>query len=586
MKRKSLFTTLILTYIPVSLIGVFTVAFFINDAVKEIYLSEKEKDLESRVSTVALLLSKTNSANIDFKVFSKEASKHSNMRVTIIDAPGDVLGDSNFDSEEMDNHLNRPEVALSLKYGTGSSVRYSKTLNKDYLYLAKKIYSNNEELILRGAIEISLITQLISTAQINTIYLALAVSLILMTFSFYASKQISNPLVQLRKAAGNYIKTFQIKNLDLPKTSNKEIAILSRSFKLMAKEIKAKIDAITVEKNERESVLASLQEGLIVLDKNIKILSINDVAKEYLALDLNSIEGKRALDIIKNKKMNKFFSKIKNSKNKIIEKEIKVFTNKNRFFLFKGTSLISGGEQKGYLISINDITLVKQLEKVRQDFVSNVSHELKTPITSIAGFLEVLKSGEASKSQEKQFINKVLNQTNRMNNIIDDLLKLSKIESQEEDETIRLKNQLLIPIIESAIENNRSLANQNANEIQLNIQSEIKIKADAALFSEAISNLLHNAIKYGDSNEPIFIKSNKKSGVEISIENRGIVIPQKYRERIFQRFFTVDKSRSREKGGTGLGLSIVKHIVLVHGGTIRYDSDNKKTNRFIISLPN
>lgn len=586
MKRKSLFTTLILTYIPVSLIGVFTVAFFINNAIKEIYLSEKEKDLESRVSTVALLLSKTNSANIDFKVFSKEASKHSNMRVTIMDAPGDVLGDSNFDSEEMDNHLNRPEVALSIKNGTGSSVRYSKTLNKDYLYLAKKIYSNNEELILRGAIEISLITQLISTAQINTIYLALAVSLILMTFSFYASKQISNPLVQLRKAAGNYIKTFQIKNLDLPKTNNKEIAILSRSFKLMAKEIKAKIDAITVEKNERESVLASLQEGLIVLDKNIKILSINDVAKEYLAFDLNPIEGKRALDIIKNKKMNKFFSKIKNSKSKIIEKEIKVFTNKNRFFLFKGASLISGGEQKGYLISINDITLVKQLEKVRQDFVSNVSHELKTPITSIAGFLEVIKSGEASKSQEKQFINKVLNQTNRMNNIIDDLLKLSKIESQEEDETIRLKNQLLIPIIESAVENNRSLANQNANEIQLNIQPEIKIKADAALFSEAISNLLHNAIKYGDSDEPIFVKSNKKSGVEISIENRGIIIPQKYRERIFQRFFTVDKSRSREKGGTGLGLSIVKHIVLVHGGTIRYDSDNKKTNRFIISLPN
>ena len=173
-----------------------------------------------------------------------------------------------------------------------------------------------------------------------------------------------------------------------------------------------------------------------------------------------------------------------------------------------------------------------------------------------------------------------------MKNIIDDLLKLSKIESQEEDETIRLKNQLLIPIIESAIENNRSLANQNANKIQLNIQPEIKIKADAALFSEAISNLLHNAIKYGESDEPIVVKSNKKSGVEISIENRGIVIPQKYRERIFQRFFTVDKSRSREKGGTGLGLSIVKHIVLVHGGTIRYDADNKKTNRFIISLPN
>jgi len=586
MKRKSLFTTLILTYIPVSLVGVFTVAFFINNAIKEIYLSEKEKDLESRVSTVAFLLSKTNSANIDFKVFSKEASKHSNMRVTIIDAPGDVLGDSNFDSEEMDNHLNRPEVALSLRNGTGSSVRYSKTLNKDYLYLAKKIYSNNEELILRGAIEISLITQLISTAQINTIYLALAVSLILMTFSFYASKQISNPLVQLRKAAGNYIKTFQIKNLELPKTSNKEIAILSRSFKLMAKEIKAKIDAITIEKNERESVLASLQEGLIVLDKNIKILSINDVAKEYLSLDLNIIEGKRALDVIKNKKINKFFSKIQNSKRKIIEKEIKVFTNKNRFFLFKGTSLISGREQKGYLISINDITLVKQLEKVRQDFVSNVSHELKTPITSIAGFLEVIKSGEASKFQEKQFINKVLNQTSRMNNIIDDLLKLSKIESQEEDETIRLKNQLLIPIIESAIENNRSIANQNANEIQLNIHPEIKIKADAALFSEAISNLLHNAIKYGESDEPIFVKSNKKNGVEISIENRGTIIPQKYRKRIFQRFFTVDKSRSREKGGTGLGLSIVKHVVLVHGGTVRYDSDNKNTNRFIISLPN
>ena len=234
---------------------------------------------------------------------------------------------------------------------------------------------------------------------------------------------------------------------------------------------------------------------------------------------------------------------------------------------------------------INDITLQKQLESVRQDFVANVSHELKTPITSIIGYLELIDQGELKDEQKKLFLNKVFNHTNRMNAIIDDLLKLSKIESQEDDNSIELMPTPLSQIIDGSVDDLNTLTSKNNNKILVVCNESIMVNADPQLLREAIINLLENAVKYGTTGTDIKINVDQTETTNIQVINEGEVIPDKHRDRIFQRFYRIDKSRDREAGGTGLGLAIVKHISLVHGGEVGVSfSDNSETC-FTISLP-
>ena len=243
------------------------------------------------------------------------------------------------------------------------------------------------------------------------------------------------------------------------------------------------------------------------------------------------------------------------------------------------------GKNKGVLIVLNDITHQKQLENVRQDFVANVSHELKTPITSIVGFIEILNRNDLNKKEQNLFLKKILNHTNRMNAIIDDLLRLSKIESQEEDDTIELTKQRLFPIIEGAKDDVIDNLSKNGNDIIIQCDELIDIKGDSLLLREALMNLLENAGKYGAPDSLIKVIVNVEEMVFIHVENKGDEIDTKYWDKIFQRFYRIDKSRDRKAGGTGLGLAIVKHITFVHGGDIKVTLSENKTTRFTISLP-
>ena len=586
MKRKSLFFTLFVSFIPLIFIGLTSMVFLINSSVKEFYFKEKEKELSSIISLLSFSLKSSRYNEIQgIRKITLEASNLTNVRVTIVDSTGLVLADSKSNPLTMDNHINRPEIISALKTSFGRSIRYSKTLNQDFMYVAKKVPYNQKSLIIRCSIELSLINQIIFSAQINILYFSVFIGVLLFLFSYFLSKRISRPLENMKQVASDYMKNYKLNKIDLPKTYTKEMATLARSFNFMAKEINSKINDLTKQKEERDALLSSLQEGLIVLDREKNILSINNVAKNYFNFLSDELIGTKITNLKQGYKINRFINKALKSQTEITQKEIKIKTNKNRFFLFTVSSLVTGNTKTGHVISINDITLIKQLEKLRQDFVSNVSHELKTPITSIIGFMDILNDGEVSKVKEKEFIIKVLNQSNRMNNIIDDLLKLSKIESQEEDETIKLVKQPLISALEGAADDLRYLANKNGNNINIICKSDLEIKIDSTLFREALNNLLHNAIKYGEPNSLISVSVLEKNNIKIFIENTGSIVPEKYKERIFQRFFRVDKSRSRSRGGTGLGLAIVKHIVLVHNGTIVYSNHSKNLNRFTISLP-
>ena len=585
MNRRSLFLTLFYTFTPVSLIGIIVVVLVINQSVKDLYIKEKENEIESQIDLIYFLLENHQSLNKEIQSLISEIGSVSGIRITLTDSIGFVLGDSESNPNTMDNHLNRPEINSSLKDGVGKSIRFSSTLSKELLYLAKTYRIHKNKYIIRGALELSLINDIIFSAQNNVIYLAIFVSGLLLIFSYYASRRISKPLVQMRFAAEKYVKTFKVEKVILPKSYTKEIAFLAKSFNLMAKEINSKIETITKEKDEKESVLSSIQEGLIVLNRDKQILSLNNVGKKYLNIESENYVGKTFKSQIKDKKTVWLLNKILKSKETMIQKELQIKIDKPKYFLITGTPLIIKGEKTGSLITINDLTLVKKLEKVRQDFVSNVSHELKTPITSIAGFVGVLKSGTASREEEKVFIDKVLNQTNRMNNIIDDLLKLSRIEFQEEGDSIVLVKTPAISIIDGAIDDVRSFLEKEKKQIEVKCDPKLNIRVDALLIREAINNLLHNAIKYGDQTSNINIFVNVKENIQIVVENRGHTIPKKYRKRIFERFFRVDKSRSRSAGGTGLGLSIVKHILFVHNGSVDYSSLENDINRFTLKIP-
>jgi len=325
-----------------------------------------------------------------------------------------------------------------------------------------------------------------------------------------------------------------------------------------------------------------MSEGLLAVDNNRRILMVNNTGKKYLNINTKNPTGEKIDNTIKDKRFLKFLNHLLSTK-QAIKEEIKIKKNMDRYFLANGT--IIEEKYSGVLVVISDITKIKQLEKIRQDFVANVSHELKTPITSIIGFLETLKQKNIPQEKKKEFLKKALNNSSRLNAIIDDLLWLSKIESMEDNQTFERNKQSLKDIINSAIGDIKNQTDEHKIKIIVSCDSSIQIQADEQLLREAFINLLENAIKYGDSSKRIKVSTVIDKKIFITFHNYGEHIPKKYSERIFQRFYRVDKSRSRRQGGTGLGLAIVKHIIFVHGGKIYVESKKTKGTKFTIVLP-
>ena len=582
MRRRPLFIQLFYSYIPVIGIGLFILVILINQITKDFYYDHVEKDLHDRAKLTSKIISQNPELISSVQELAKSAGSIANMRVTIIDQDGVVVGDSDQEPGQMDNHKNRPEILEALNEGVGSSQRFSKTLNQEMMYLAIPMEFENNKWTVRVSMSLNNLELILADLQKQVTYLGLIIGLILFLISLFISRQVTIPLQLMRKDAENYVNTLQLAD-PLPTPKTKELASLSISLNKMAVEMDKKIKIIQQEKDDREELLSSMQDGIISLNKKMEILSINDIAKEYLQIDSDHIVGQKISSVVRQKKVIAFIKKVKKNKGKT-QDEIVIKTNKKRTMIINGTPLVKGKKMSGILITMNDVTFQKQLERVRQDFVANVSHELKTPITSMLGYIEIIQASKIDQDKKEKFLNKVLNQTNRMNAIIDDLLRLSKIESQEEDSSIELFEMPLAPILEGAAEDVSENSKQSSNRILVHCD-DVMVNADAQLLREAIVNLLENAIKYGDNGRDIKITVEDNDQLYIHIENAGEPILPKYREKIFQRFYRIDKSRDRRAGGTGLGLAIVKHISLVHNGEVLVSDSKIGKCRFTIMLP-
>ena len=412
---------------------------------------------------------------------------------------------------------------------------------------------------------------LILTFFSGTFHFGIVVFLIFLSLlaSFLLSKDLSNPLNELlsafeRLADGDFSAKVKFKRKD-------EIGKLAENFNKMSKELKQLFDNLNLKQEELNNIISFLEEGLLVLDKKGRIILFNESFKKIVQINP---EGKFWWEVLRNPEVDKLIEKAKKEK-RVSSKELEL---NGKVFL---CSLVFIPSKEELIIVLHDITEFKKLEKIKKDFVVNVSHELRTPLTAIKGYVETLE--EEIKGNSKHYLDIIKKHTERLINIVSDLLLLSEL---EEKGLTQIKEDVNL---EEIAKNVCKIFEQKAKEknLKLNLICENKpvIKGDPFKLEQMFINLIDNAIKYTEEGEVSVLLRQTDKEVIIKVKDTGIGIPKEHLDRIFERFYVVDKSRSKKLGGTGLGLSIVKHIVLLHNGKIDVESTPYKGTEFTITFP-
>lgn len=359
------------------------------------------------------------------------------------------------------------------------------------------------------------------------------------------------------------------------------------AFNRAARQLNEQMHVIHQQTREHEAILASMVEGVIALNSDGMILQVNKAAGEVLGISPELITGRSMYEMIRNHELQKIVEKSLQD-NLPVEGEVQLQGANERSLQVHSTALRNpSGESIGALVVLNDITRLRRLERMRRDFVANVSHELKTPLTSIRGFVETLLDGTLEEPEEaRRFCKIIAKQVDRLQNIIEDLLSLSRIEQHVDHGHIPLKDGKLLDVIQTAIQSIAHAAIERKATVNVSCDPSWTARINAPLFEQVIVNLIDNALKYSETGKTIDVRVACGDACwEISVVDQGYGIEQVHLDRIFERFYRVDKARSRKEGGTGLGLAIVKHIVVAHGGHLKVQSKPGAGSTFTVFLP-
>ena len=491
------------------------------------------------------------------------------IRCTYINSDGQVIYDTLGEVDE--NHLNRIEVKEALKYGEAYAVRNSTTDNEKLVYYAKKLDNGN---ILR----LSVSFKSISYFNFYKLGYSLIIGILIFVFTFIISmklvRTIMKPVNELEEV------TSRIARGDLhiraKAKTNDELGTLGKTFNNMADQLQSKMNEVMDKQNRLESIVKSMESGVIAVDLSGNIIIINPYAKRIFGIK-DDITGATIYDYIKDFDINYFLNEEEE-----IAKEIKILHPAERELKIKKAFILSGREKIGKVIAVQDISDIKRLENMRSQFVANVTHELKTPLTSIKGFAETLKYVEDEKTREK-FLDIIDNEAERLSRLISDILVLSKIESSTTTDDEDFMPYIVIDEVISIVKN--MAESKNISLIVEKSEKDIKLHGDKDKFLQLVLNLVENGIKYSNEGSTVKVRSFIKKGDYIlEVEDNGIGIPKEDMPRIFERFYRVDKSR--KGGGTGLGLAIVKHIVKIFNGEISIESELNKGSIFTVTIKN
>jgi two-component system phosphate regulon sensor histidine kinase PhoR len=568
-----------------SVIPLFILAAIIYSSFKNTYFENYLKVLESDTRLICERINADTSLTRYVEI-AAEYDKKTGVRVTIIDTTGTVLADSRHNAASMDNHSNRPEVIDALKGKSASWHRFSFTLTDDMLYAAMPVFNKSGRvyLVVRTAINTKIIEASLTKTRNEIFAGAAIISLFLLMIMFVVINNLIKPIFDIRSGADRFSKGLFGQKIFPPR--DQTLRSIAESLNRMASQLDEKLGIIEEQGNIQQAVLISMKEGIIAVDHDERILLLNQTAKAFLGISSEEFRGKTLQEAVRNSEIQKFFKLVAAEEN-TQETEIILQTGKDKSLQLTGTRLLDFKNNSiGSLVVLNDITNIKYLDAIKKDLVANVSHELKTPVTTIKGFIETLRDGALDdRKNAERFLDIVLKHIERLNLIIDDLLTLAKLE-QSGGAEIEMKLQRIKPVIESVAEDFEVKAEQKKIEINIKCSEELTGKFNRHLLEQAIGNLLDNAIKYSDKKSTIEIGALiEDNELNIYVDDEGYGISEEHIPRLFERFYRIDKARSREEGGTGLGLAIVKHLVNVHGGNVTVESNPGKGSIFTIKLP-
>jgi two-component system, OmpR family, phosphate regulon sensor histidine kinase PhoR len=522
----------------------------------------------------------------EIDLLARQLSAECGFRITVIEPQGRVLAESDVAPGKLnvlENHLLRPEIQDARQYGFGSSVRRSATVDKELLYVARALLEDGTLVgFVRVAVPMEEVSRVISHVRRTVALASFGVLLLSLPIVFWMAHRFVGPIDQMRLMARRVSKgNFQPLKVD---GMTEELSELGLAMNEMASQLQTRLKELSEERLELRATLANMMEGVILVDRNGRIRLANSALREQFGFN-ESIDRKTILEAFRNEQLHLLVDKALNGV-PFSDQELTFFGPKDRVFHVNAAALRTHDDSMGAVVVFHEITRLKQLENMRKDFVANVSHELRTPLSIIKGYVETLLDEPDSKAEarSKQFLQIIQKHSNRLENLINDLLTISSLESQQAQ--LELETYSLARIAKGVVDELSRQASGRATQILLEIPDSLQVRVDAKRVHQVFFNLIENALKYTPPQCTIRIQaSGTTNEVTVCVRDNGQGIPAEHLPHIFERFYRVEKARSREQGGTGLGLSIVKHIVLAHGGRVWAESTPGQGASFFFTLP-
>lgn len=586
-RRRRLLWQLYLPFIVVVTAALIALSLVSSRSQRDVYLESRAEDLAATAELTRRLLEgrfrADASAEVDAVVDA--LGPQIDTRITVVLRDGQVIGDSDHDPATMDNHASRPEIEAALAGRVGTAVRYSDTQRRNLMYVAVPVGDAGEaDAVVRTAVSLAAIDDALAAATARVTAGGIVIALLAAAGAWFVSRRVTRPLEELKRAAALYAAGEL--DVHLPASHTEEVARLADAMRGMAEELDRRIRALVEQRNEQQAVLSSMVEGVIAIDGDGRVIALNEAGGRLLQVAPAAALGQAVEEVARNPELQGLIADVA-ATDEPLERDIVLHALSARTLQAHAAPVRDGrGERIGGVVVLHDVSRVRRLETVRSDFVANVSHELRTPITSIKGFLETLADGAIDDPDNaRRFVDIALRQADRLNAIIEDLLALSRLEQESGQRELPMEAESVRPVLDSAMQVCSSKAAAKSVVLKLDCSDDLTARMSPALVEQALVNLIDNAIKFSDAGDEVVVSATAAGeSVVLGVRDHGSGIEPVHVPRLFERFYRVDKARSRELGGTGLGLAIVKHIASVHGGSVDVESEPGRGSTFRVTL--